>query len=438
MRTFTFTSLTCLVVTTLPLTHQNLSGQEGGPAEPATIVAAKVVKVKRSSQQTFIGTVQPIRKSMVGTAVAGRVVSVLIDAGDPVKIGSQTNAPNELPGQPLIQLRTETLKIEMGAAKIQLQIAQDTLTELLTKLPTDLELAQAKASETSARYRNAEAEFRRVEKMKDSISGLELDQARLKYQINRQLSTAAAIALKQFEATKNIRISQAKSGVAAAEQELLRLSNLQEKYTIRAPFDGFVTQKLTEVGDWAAAGQSLVEVVQLNPIDIVINVPQSQIYRLQQSMAAGIDAAEVSIDGVDNSFTGKIDRIVPRADLKSRTFPVRIRIENQKLGKTYVIQPGMLGRTVLGLGKEIEMLMVKKDALVLGTVNPVLWVVDPQTTPLKVSRVSVKTGETIGEWIQVIGNLSENDIVVLQGNERLRAGQSVTITKMETDSVPKK
>ena len=70
--------------------------------------------------------------------------------------------------------------------------------------------------------------------------------------------------------------------------------------------------------------------------------------------------------------------------------------------------------------------------------NPVLWVVDPQTTPLKVSRVSVKTGETIGEWIQVIGNLSENDIVVLQGNERLRAGQSVTITKMETDSVPKK
>ena len=142
-------------------------------------------------------------------------------------------------------------------------------------------------------------------------------------------------------------------------------------------------------------------------------------------------------DGVETSFSGKIDRVVPQANLKSRSFPVRIRIENQKIGKSYVLQPGMLGRAVLGLGKEIEMLMVKKDALVLGTVNPVLWVIDQQANPQTVSRVSVKTGETIGEWIQVIGKLSENDLVVLQGNERLRPGQSVAIAKMETDSVPK-
>ena len=91
----------------------------------------------------------------------------------------------------------------------------------------------------------------------------------------------------------------------------------------------------------------------------------------------------------------------------------------------------------LAIGNEIEMLMVKKDALVLGTVNPSIWVLDKTGTSTTVSQVSVKTGATVGEWIQVIGDISENDAIVLQGNERLRAGQTVTVTRMETETIPK-
>lgn len=428
-------AVTCLLAAYLLLGRAGF-GQRGG-GELATVVAAKVIKVKRASQHTFIGTVQPVRKAMVGTAVAGRVIDVLVEAGDPVAIDSNSTSDPDLAGQPMVRLRTGTLEIETGAAEIQLKIAEQALDELLTRMPTELELAQAKATETAAMYANAEAEFGRIENMQTSVSTLELEQAKLKFQINRQLSTAASISLRQFKATKEIRISQSKSLVAVAQQELLRLKDLREKYTIRAPFDGFITRKLTEVGDWATEGQVLVEMVQLDPIEIVIHVPQSYISRLQQSLGDGVDTVKLNVDGIEKPFTGKIKRIVPQADLKLRSFPVKIRITNKMLGDSYMLQPGMIGRVELEIGNEVEMLMVKKDALVLGGVKPSIWVVNENGPTPSVSSVSVKTGATVGEWIQIIGDVSENDTVVLQGNERLRAGQAVSVTRMETETIPK-
>ena len=425
---------TACIAMTIAMAGKNGFGQPGSNSA-ATVVAAKVMKVKRASQQTFIGTVQPVRKAMVGTAVAGRVIDVMVEAGDPVTADLANN--QTAAGQPMVRLKTETLKIEIGAAEIQLGIAEQALEELLTKMPTELELAQSKAMETAAMYANAESEFLRLDKMQESVSTLELEQARLKFQINRQLSTAAAISLKQLEATKEIRVVQAKSLVAIAKQELLRLKDLQEKYTIRAPFDGFVTRKLTEVGDWATAGQVLMEVIQLDPIDIVIHVPQSYIYRLQQTLDGKAASVPIGIDGVEQTFTGRIQRIIPQADLKLRSFPVKIRITNQMIGDNYILQPGMIGRVSLGIGNKVEMLMVKKDALVLGTENPTIWVINRNGSTSTVSSVSVTTGATIGEWIQVIGNISENDTVVLQGNERLRAGQTVTVAELETQTIPK-
>ncbi len=426
----------CLLATVLT-SGSVLFGQKGGGSDSTTVVAAQVIKVERSSQQTFIGTIQPVRKALVGTAVAGRVIEALVEAGDPVKYSQGADVDPDMAGQPMFGLRTGTLDIELGAAKIQLQLAEQGLEELLTKMPTELELAQAKAEETAAMYSNAEAEFQRIEKMQDSVSTLELEQAKLKFQINRQLSTAASISLKQLKATEQIRISQAKSQVAAARQELTRLQDLREKYTIRAPFDGFVTKKLADVGDWATAGQALVEVVQLDPIEIVINVPQSYIHRLQQSLGAGANTVQLEVDGIEHPFAGKIQRIVPQADLKLRSFPVKIRVANQKIGDSYVLQPGMIGRVGLAIGNEVEMLMVKKDALVLGTADPSIWVLKKKGTSTTVSQVTVKTGSMLGEWIQVIGDISENDTIVLQGNERLRAGQAVTVTRTETESIPK-
>ena len=141
-------------------------------------------------------------------------------------------------------------------------------------------------------------------------------------------------------------------------------------------------------------------------------------------------SARIAIEGLDENLSGVVKRIVSQADLRSRTFPVRIEIENPN----DVLQPGMLGRATLAVGAEQDMLMVKKDALVLGGGRAKVFKVIGAGEETKVVDVSVVTGASSGDWIQVTGDLTEKDSVVLLGNERLRPGQAIKVTKTIEDT----
>jgi multidrug efflux pump subunit AcrA (membrane-fusion protein) len=72
--------------------------------------------------------------------------------------------------------------------------------------------------------------------------------------------------------------------------------------------------------------------------------------------------------------------------------------------------------------------LVPKDAVVLGGVTPLVYVVapDPMDSSKTVARpVPVRLGVCDGEMIQVIGELAEGQAVVVKGNERLRPGQAI-------------
>ncbi len=211
-------------------------------------------------------------------------------------------------------------------------------------------------------------------------------------------------------------------------------NDLKLKYTIRAPFEGLVTRKLTEVGEWVTQGQPIMEVVQLNPIELKINVPQKHLARLQQSLGAATPEhpvlAKIKIEGYDEPLTGTVERIISAADLLSRTFPVRINIDNPSSASGYLLQPGMIGTAELIIGRQTDRLMVKKDALVITGEDIAVFKIASLGEQTTVQRVSVKVGDTIEDWIQVTGDLAADEQVVLMGNERLRSGQEVRITKV--------
>ena len=225
-----------------------------------------------------------------------------------------------------------------------------------------------------------------------------------------------------------------------AEQERLRLLDLRSQYTIRAPFPGVVTQKMTEVGQWVTRGTPLVEIVQLDPIEMVVNVPQEYTGKLQESLeqAKSKDAtlnAKIEVNGLDETLEGELLRVIPQADLRSRSFPVRIRIANPSAGENFKLQPGMLGRAALLVGKEKEMILVKKDALVFASGQNKVFKVVNSEGKTSVVPVVVKTGTEVGSWVQVMGNVDENDKVVIVGNEGLRAGAEIMVTETRDEKI---
>jgi RND family efflux transporter MFP subunit len=210
-----------------------------------------------------------------------------------------------------------------------------------------------------------------------------------------------------------------------AQEELRRLQDQQSKFTIRAPFEGYVVAKLTEVGAWLTRGDPVAEIVALDPIEIDVAVPETYIPHVRLG-----DSVRVLVEAMPReSFTGQVARIVPQADLRSRSFPVKIRMANPKTEHGHLLKAGMMARVTMGVGAPQQALLVPKDALVLGGPSPAVMAVavEPQTKATVARLVPVQLGVSDASLIQVIGELRAGDQVIVVGNERVRPGQPIAV-----------
>ena len=413
----------------LTVTDSAVQAQKKGKRGPSLVRVEKVTIQNRNVTQNFIGSLRPCRRAVIGSGVDGRVESVAIQEGS--RVGPDPKAKSEeFVGQPLVEIRKATLDIEIDAAKIELTTRQNALTELESSLPQEIAVAKAKTLQSEAQLDFAKSSFDRIRRLGSSgISQKEIDEVKSQYELQLQVHNANLADLTKLEATKKVRAKIAQQRVSAQQAELRRLSDLRSKYTIRAPFSGFVSRKLVERGDWVMKGTPVVEVIQLNPIELKINVPQRYIENLQKSFDLSSEKrpfeVTVKIDNHQQTFSGKVKSIVPEAEPRSRTFPVIIQIENKKTNKGFVLKSGMLAKASLGVGQSKPVKVINKDALVLSKDKIEVFVVDDNSSSVR--AVEVKTGAADGERIEVTGNLKSGDRVVTHGNERLRHGQVVKV-----------
>jgi multidrug efflux system membrane fusion protein len=97
----------------------------------------------------------------------------------------------------------------------------------------------------------------------------------------------------------------------------------------------------------------------------------------------------------------------------------------------------MLARAILPVGKRKDSLLISKDAIVLGGRAPIVFAIDRDAANRSqgtVRIVPVELGAAVGGEIEVSGlspelPLKPNDLIVIEGNERLRPGQPVTFAE---------
>jgi len=301
------------------------------------------------------GSVEAPRSSIVATEVQGVVEELLVHEGDRVDAGS-----------PLVQLRREPLELALRAKRGEL----------------------------------AEAKARR-------------DEARQKLERYRELFAANVTSQEEVDAAAfdhqawQGRLDQLQAEVARLERDL-------EQTTVRAPFAGFVYREHTQVGQWLAVGDPVVELVSLDRLRVRIEVPSSHFGKLRPG-----SPATVAIEGNGHPpVTGRIQAVVPRANLQARTFPVLVALPASARG----IGVGMLADVELPLGQPAPAVIVPKDALILDRGDAFVYLLRDDDT---VARVAVKAGAGAGDWIAVEGEVAVGDRVVIRGNERLEPGQRV-------------
>ncbi|RIK80108.1 MAG: efflux RND transporter periplasmic adaptor subunit [Planctomycetota bacterium] len=386
---------------------------------PAVVRVAPVAKKNVEVTKSFVATVMPLRKSVLGSAVDGRVTTLHVNEGDPVKAG-----------QPVAQLLTKTIEAEVAVAEANWELRKQELAEMQNgtrKEDLDAAIAREDAAKAVAEY--AATKFRRVEGLakRGQANEGELEEAMSNAHQLQKLFAAAKAARDLAEAgPRPEQIAQAKAREAAAMHEVERLRDMQAKYTIRAPYDGYVTAESTEVGAWVNKGDPIVEVIELKQVDVMAMVPEGDV----ENVSLGL-AASVRVDALPNAeFAGAVALVVPQADVRSRSMPVKIRVENQLVNGQPLLKAGMSARVSLRVNEPALALVVPKDALVIGGPEPLVYIVESQGGTSVVKAIPVKLGEAVGHVIAVTaknGELKVGQSVVVEGNERRRDGEEVRV-----------
>jgi multidrug efflux pump subunit AcrA (membrane-fusion protein) len=354
---------------------------------------------------TLVGTVDPVRRSQVGSEIAGIVAEMLVRQGDYVPAGGV-----------ICKLNDDTLRLQLDEAKARLSALKARHEELLAGTrKEELVRLKALADEAAADYERWTFEMRRVEKLyEDSDSNAkELYDTRADYlrAERRKIAVQAAYDLGVEGPRKEV-IAGAAYEVSAQQAVVDRIESDLRKTAIRAPFAGHIVERSVEEGEWIAVGGQAVEMVDLATVLVRVDAPESAMPHLAIEMAA-----RVSVDALKRSFEGKIKHLIRQADLKARTFPVEIEVDN----RDGLLAAGMFARTTVPAGPKVGVVAVPKDAIVEREgIRYVAIVVPGQQGGMAGILTGVTTGADVKDWIAITsGNIQPGMRVITRGNENM-------------------
>jgi membrane fusion protein (multidrug efflux system) len=332
--------------------------QDGLRVETSRVDRAELV-----NEVPLSGTVSSPRIALLSSEVAGLISALHVDAGDRVAAG-------------------------------------DLLLELDPEL-SEISLQQAQATATQAREELFDTQ-RRLNELKTLA-----DQ-----------NNVAATQVRDLEA--QVRIDEA--ALQAAEAQVRRREAELRRHRITAPFEGTVSRKLAEVGEWLSPGAEVIELVGTEDLRLDFQVPQRFYPDINENtrLAVHFDAHP------EQRFAARVHRKVPLTNSAARSFLLRARLEEA----SPALIPGMSASASLQLAVNRRGISVPRDALLRypdGRIS--VWVITDRNANdrANVREQQVKTGLTFADQVEIVSGLEVGDEVVTRGNEALREGQAVQI-----------
>jgi len=317
-------------------------------AEKNASVSVRVASVKTEDVSfDFLanGNFEPLQELKFSAEKPGRVIRVLVNEGDKVRIG-----------QTLAIVRSEQISANLQAAE--------------------------------ASFENAQRDFNRFENAYKTggVTKQQLDQARLNM-VNTQSM-----------------LKQAKVNMGDTN--------------IKATINGIVNTKYIEPGSVLGASTPLFDIVNVSKLKLKVTVNESQVASLKVGNTIKVTASVYP----DAEYSGKITFIAPKANA-SLNFPIEIEITNSSSNE---LKAGMYGTAVFASNQQKQNLMiVPRNAFVGSVSNNQIFVVESGIAKLKM----VTAGRIIGDQVEIIKGLTNDETVIVTGQINLIDGTKVDIIK---------
>ena len=266
----------------------------------------------------------------------------------------------------------------------------------------------------------------RIEKIMVEVG----DVVRKGQQLVKMESTQLATSLAQLDNLK-IELERVKAlyqsgGVSKQQLDQLQMQydvakksaeNLKDNIYLTSPINGIITARNFDNGD-VAAGQPILQVMQINPVKLKINIPESFYNNVKKGMQV---TAKTEIFG-EEEFAGTVSLIYPTIDPLTRTFTCEVKVNNANSK----LKPGMFGRVELNLGKAAT-IMVSDKAVVKqsGSNDKYIFVENNGVVEYR----KVQLGRRIEDKIEIISGIADGENVVITGQSKLMDGTKVEVIK---------
>ncbi len=333
---------------------------------PARVEVASITRASMAHTVTLSGSLRSPQSSAISARVAGYVTGFAVEAGTRV-----------VPGQLLLTLDDEIAGLELKRREAVLREAEALVAD----------------------------QQRRVSEAADLIEA-------------NNFSRSELASLRAELAARRARLAQFR---VETEIQRTRLGH----HRVTAPFPGMVTERMVEVGNQVSADTPLLGVARMDPLWAEVQLPQRYLNQIDVGTPV-----RVSPDYSGGEWlAAEVSSLVRVSTDGSRTFLVRCELDNPE----WRLAPGMSLSMELALGGNEPVLQVPADAIthdVGGRTR--VWIVQESsadTTPIA-TPLDVEVGRRAGDRVEVTGEgLGPGARVIVRGNEGLRPGQAVAISR---------
>jgi len=351
--------------------------------QPVSVAASGAVEANVTAQGAF--------------QIAGRVARVLVEEGQAVQ-----------KGQVLAELDTTDYRNAYDAAKGQEDAAEAVNSKAQEGLRSQ-ELEQARID-----YERWLDEYKRMKFLYDhkSLPASDFVKIEAGYKAAQQRYDMARQGTREQD--KEAATGQFHAAAAGMHEAQKRLADCQ----LRAPIAGFVGMKRIDVGDTVGAGMPVIGVLDLNPVKVRVAIPESEIGKVQQGARATVTIP--SLDG--KQFEGKVEAVGVAADPASRTYTVKIAVQNPER----LLRAGMVAEARIYNSKMVNAITVPGGAVIRDAHGVTqVYVLEPARQRVYARRVDV--GAPLNNEVEILSGLAGNEQVVVAGQQNVREGSPVKI-----------
>jgi membrane fusion protein (multidrug efflux system) len=364
--------------------------RDEGEGLPVNVLQVNVLELRREVEA--VGTLAARDETVVSAEVEGRVARLAADMGDRVAANS-----------PLVILDAEKLRYRVDEQRAALEQTRARLGATGTDVPAPEQtpdVISALAQRNEAEQRLARA---RQLAVKNLLPPQELERA------ETELETARAAHQAALAAARNLLAE-----VRAREAALNSANRDLQDTIIRAPFESVVAERLVSAGQFVRVQTPVMRLVRLHPLRLTTEIPErfGPAIRVGHTVSLRVDAYP------DRSVEGRVTRISPDVNLKSRAFSIEAEVPNAD----GALKPGTFARVRVVTDRVNKILAVPVAAVQTRYGRSVVFVVRDK----EVTGSEVKLGDRLGARVEILEGIQPGATIVADGVEGLTDGVQVT------------